>query len=540
MATDPENWSVGSERLPAKIGVSTVEIGKSEGLTENGLLLDLDVSLLRGVSLSTCLSGWGRHFSTQSAHSMYEVQHHDYDLSFQVARLQCFLSHDWATPRSKKVLAMLIHFNARAAMIAAVICAIIVGLSRSRPWQDVVAATNPSTRITDPSSLVPQVAFVLVLCFWQRVRGLFKAPMVVFLDKLCIAQHDPELKAKGILGLASFLDHSEELTILWSSRYYTRLWCCFELAAWFRHKASNARVNVLYSPTAWMLASWIIGILLGIAALHFQQWAAISSASPEDSAPGKTFALPSVSDIPYWLFASACCSCWTYQLLGLWSGIQNVNQQLRDFSVRHSECFCCSNNHVHPETGRILMCDRALVFDAVKQWYGEGVDEDYLDKFDREVRTTLRESVTANLGANKIMPQYNLFLLTSGMCSPFLSDGVTWMRGLWLQNMQPMLKIWRCVVALSRFYFIPVTWLAVFFLITLQVTVKMGFPLMKRVPRLLAAILAGVVEFFLALCTDWAVNIPVVVMAEAGLSDFWPFVAVAWFLFWWMLLRCLA
>jgi hypothetical protein len=51
----------------------------------------------------------------------------------------------------------------------------------------------------------------------------------VFVDKLCIAQHDPALKAKGIRGLSTFLDRSEELPILWSSRYFTR--CLDEFAA---------------------------------------------------------------------------------------------------------------------------------------------------------------------------------------------------------------------------------------------------------------------------------------------------------------------
>ena len=516
-----------SERVPDKIGVAT----------ENQLLKQLDASLLRGASLSTCLSGFGHHFSSNAADSMYEVQSRDYNLSVQVRKLHSFLSHDWKTSRGKKVVAMLIHFNAWAAMLASVISAVLIGLLRdSEPWQDIAAATNQSTRRTDPTSLVPQLVFVLCLCFWQRLRGLVGRPLVVFLDKLCIAQHDPNLKSKGILGLASFLDHSDELIVLWSSRYYTRLWCCFELAAWFRKKPSNARMTVLYAPTSWMLLSWLVGILLGVAAVQLQQWASASGVRP----PPRTASLPSAADIPFWLFAWMCCSLPAYLLLGLWTGIQNVDQQLRDFSVRHSDCFCCANNHRHPESGRILMCDRALVFDAVKQWYGEGAAEEHLEKFDREVQTTLRKKVTANLGANKLMPQATLFRLTCGMCSPLLCDSVRWMRDLlWLPGMEP-LKVWRCVVALSRFYVIPVTWVAIFLLITLQVTIKMGFPLVSvGTPRLLAALLAGLVQFFGGLFTHWATETLALVMASEGLEDVWPFLAMAFFLCWWLLLKYL-
>ena len=69
---------------------------------------------------------------------------------------------------------------------------------------------------------LPWLVFVFFLCFWQSLRSVSRRPLVVFLDKLCIAQHDPALKAKGIRGLSTFLDRSEELTILWSARYFTR------------------------------------------------------------------------------------------------------------------------------------------------------------------------------------------------------------------------------------------------------------------------------------------------------------------------------
>ena len=42
-------------------------------------------------------------------------------------------------------------------------------------------------------------------------------------DRLCIAQHDMALKEQGIRGLGSFLEKSQNLTILWSGRYFSRL-----------------------------------------------------------------------------------------------------------------------------------------------------------------------------------------------------------------------------------------------------------------------------------------------------------------------------
>ena len=124
------------------------------------------------------------------------------------------------------------------------------GKSRSQPGNEVFAV------------------FPFIFCFWQRIRSFLRIPVVVFFDKLCIPQHDEELwlgpgkwgraglcdyvsmwifsnvqfpriqfciipngnsfcglrKRNGIFGLAGFLDHADELTILWSHRYFSRLW----------------------------------------------------------------------------------------------------------------------------------------------------------------------------------------------------------------------------------------------------------------------------------------------------------------------------
>ncbi len=73
---------------------------------------------------------------------------------------------------------------------------------------------------------IPWFVFFFALCFWQRLRGLIRSPVVVFMDKLCISQANMNLKAKGIQGLGAFLDCSKTLTILWSPQCFTRLWCC--------------------------------------------------------------------------------------------------------------------------------------------------------------------------------------------------------------------------------------------------------------------------------------------------------------------------
>ena len=525
-ASDPDNWSVAEETLPAKLGAASAEH------VENQLLKGLDASLLRGVSLSDCLSGWGKHFANNSAQSMYDIQRRDYGLSFQVSKIDNFLSHDWNTSRRRKVVVMMIYFNAHAATVAAVVCAVIVGLCRETPWQDIEAATNNDTRTTDLVSLLPQATFVLFLFLWQRVRGFFRRPKIAFLDRLCIAQHDPKLKTRGILGLASFLDHSEELTILWSPRFFTRLWCCFEVAAFLRKsRRRNQRVAVLPAATAGMQLAWIATFLGGSACLQILWWAASVELRPPQS--GGMFG--STADIPLSVGILAACCLMEYQLLGVWAEIQDINRQVHEFSWKASECFCCAHHHQHPETGETLLCDRALVFDALKTWYVEA-DEEHLDKFNQEVQTTLGQRIRTQLAANMIFFHSTLILLLCGTYSPWLCDSVAWMRNLWvLQSTELIVKFWRCVVAVTRFYLLPVITSLFEFLILAHLMVKLGFLLMVKVPRLVAATFAGLVAAVLLGAINWAVDSSSVLMAEKGLSDSWPFLALAWLLFWWIL-----
>mmetsp|Transcript_30964 Transcript_30964/g.49874 ORF Transcript_30964/g.49874 Transcript_30964/m.49874 type:complete len:131 (-) Transcript_30964:47-439(-) len=62
-----------------------------------------------------------------------------------------------------------------------------------------------------------------------------------------------------------------------------------------------------------------------------------------------------------------------------------------------------------------------------------------------------------------------------------------------------------------------------------------GFPSDGQSARLVAAIFAGLVAAGLLGAINWAVDSSAVLMAEKGLSDSWPFLALAWLLFWWIL-----
>ncbi|CAE7904983.1 Mal-A2 [Symbiodinium microadriaticum] len=84
-----------------------------------------------------------------------------------------------------------------------------------------------------------------------------------------------------------------------------------------------------------------------------------------------------------------------YSALGTLRDIQDLEPQLKQFDVERSECFCCSNDHRHPDTGQKLRCDRRLVFHTLKGWYGEAGDsaDEHLKRFNSTVQTSLRDKV---------------------------------------------------------------------------------------------------------------------------------------------------
>ena len=73
--------------------------------------------------------------------------------------------------------------------------------------------------------------------------------------------------------------------------------------------------------------------------------------------------------------------------------LQDLSHQLESFDVDTAECFCCTCHHVHPTTGEPVPCDRQLVQQTLKQWFGSRCN------FESLVRERLTQKVKKSLGA---------------------------------------------------------------------------------------------------------------------------------------------
>jgi hypothetical protein len=185
-----------------------------------------DPALLRGVSMEVLLEGAGHH--------LLQVSHptsSQYERSNIVASLHTFVSHTWGTGRWRKYFALLLEFNASAALCASLAFTFLASA---------IVQSDSSAPPAGFSALLPPLAGVasLIGCllWWQPVRAALippgvAGPIVCFFDRLCICQHDPALKAEGIARMGAFLESSERMLVLVGDDHLQRLWCVYELAA---------------------------------------------------------------------------------------------------------------------------------------------------------------------------------------------------------------------------------------------------------------------------------------------------------------------
>jgi len=341
-------------------------IDKVESLCSlDSLPTTLDPELLQGVHLSVCLSGWGKFWAATTPAPVGKR------LSRRTAVYDTFLSHDWGTPRWLKFIALVVIFNSRAAAVASAVVSLTVGVLRA-------TGLLPDELWT---VIFGYATFYIFLLVWQKIRDFVLRPQIVFLDKLCIDQHDERLKEKGILGLAGFLDNTKKLTVLWSPQYFSRLWCTYELATFLRNPDQHKPLEVM--PVRMCHLLFLMAFCWRI--LLFAYYFLIASPGPLGSEDA-TF----VRQI-FPVLVIVILPMHFYKGLSLMKDIRMLPHQLRNFRVQDAQCFCCTHEHRHPESQKPLPCDRQLVFNTLRQWYGE-VREDregHLETFNAMVRDVM-------------------------------------------------------------------------------------------------------------------------------------------------------
>ncbi|CAE8585074.1 unnamed protein product [Polarella glacialis] len=204
----------------------------------------------RGVSLATVMDFGGRHFSPNACDINHDA------LSFPIDKYDIFISHTWRTGRFAKYAALLYYrslFPAVCAGLAAGILAFALQVQGILPTFGIVEGSGTAEiPVRLPGCIwcleMGTCTSIAVLVMWARLLDLAESigstKVSYFFDRLCINQGDAELKQAGIDSIGAYLRNSDSMLVLWSPEYFTRLWCCFELAV-FLEKSTNAKFNSL-------------------------------------------------------------------------------------------------------------------------------------------------------------------------------------------------------------------------------------------------------------------------------------------------------
>lgn len=409
---------------------------------ERQLAEKLDPEISKAVDIVDCLSGMGKHWTGDISGGLGVAGPGHKDPAQSVEEIDDFLSHDWATWGKLKYITLCYTYNGTAAWIAAIFVAGIFGTLEifMRPlrvmtsYRNIVAGKEYEIDSAGYFGLMSgNITFLIILFSWQGIKRFFRRKStMVFMDKMCIHQTDPELKSKGILGLAGFLKISDRLVILWSPRYFSRLWCVYEIASWMSQ--GKPLQNIEINPVA--EGSFMFCIHLGITTLACMM---VIAARFEDN----TFYLSMAT-------AAVIAACVPLHVMRRnVRDLSKMPKQIKEFSFHKAECFCCSCNHIIPGTDIHIDCDREVIKTKLNVWFSKGSkNRSPIDLFDSYVKKQLGKHILKRVGGAKVRYLSAVTCCVSGML--FFSDRL---HMLWLLSGWPAWRLFMyyCTLAFAVF-----------------------------------------------------------------------------------------
>eukprot|EP00439_Symbiodinium_sp_Y106_P057624 s2570_g8.t1 len=292
-----------------------------------------------------------------------------YSLSSQVDSIDEFWSHSWQSIWFFKVWLLLMLKNGRAACVGGTLVALVAGYLS---YTDLLPGWYKEPRVQGPgysgefrfspwSNLTGCASALLLLVFWQSSSK-------VFLDRACIHQGDPRLKAEGILNLGAILKKSRSLVVVWDPSYLSRLWCVFELAAFLRAHREDPQTSLVIKPTVLVPMTFLMAGTTALTLLF-------------------ETCLPDTDEVAFlriFLFVfSSLPNIWLFQRL--WRTVMEAEKQFGTFSFQKVTCYCCSTNH-KDSRGNQIPCDKEILEGCIVEWYGS------VNELELSVRTKVRDS----------------------------------------------------------------------------------------------------------------------------------------------------
>ena len=349
--------------------------------------LRVDTAIMRGIELHKSLWGFGRLWRRSPIDLKIEARAGLWEKSKPVQRYNAFLSHTWRTPGRWKVFSLLLRSSWKQILLGWILCLSVVAVLivvdvipmelsvPPVPGGTLGYYANPGFFWFPWTFITSVIALPVLMVIIPYLPSFCRKPSMCFLDVVSIHQTDEELMHRGIYGLGGFLTQSEELWVLWSPPYFTRLWCVFEMAAF--HAANpdgKVRLHPIFLEKATMIIMFINHAFMPIQ-VHLEL---------------NTVLMP-------FLARQAFTNTFKIVLVFIYTHLLRKVYREKNEAINSLENFSLAEVHCRTDF------DKEYILNAIREWYG---DEKIFEGF---VRHELREELQALSQMCLLPPQYLLF-----------------------------------------------------------------------------------------------------------------------------------
>lgn len=280
------------------------------------------------------------------------------DKSFETTEIDEFWSHSWHGRKWNKALTAM---NLKNGMLATAVATFV----------NILLAVLVGTGILPPRfseqpdypydswwcSGIGSLLYCIVFVFWRPGQK-------VFVDVMCISQESENEKVKAILSMGALLKCSEKLLVLWDTTYCHRLWCVFELAGYLHSRGTTRKPNLEIRPT--ILGPCLVSLPLALSCvvvlLLVIPWAPLEESGLQLPVAYSLWPLFGICAFVFFYFS-------TVTFRAYFRSVNELETIVRQFTVKDTLCFCCSNDHRAPD-GSVMACDRKIVFKCITTWFG--------------------------------------------------------------------------------------------------------------------------------------------------------------------------
>ena len=290
------------------------------------------------------------HFAAALRSGRSRSQRDFYHKSRKSHKISTFWSHSWHGGHWKKIITLITFYNGTAAVSLGIITGVVATLLFRfgvLPGFD-TTYEGYSMKASVWSIGSGFLVTCLVVIFWRP-----QTP--VFLDRICISQTDSDLKVHAVFSLSGLLRKTDTLLILWDPTWTERLWCLFELAAFLQSKKNGKQAlkirPIFLGPVSILgFVTFFVALLPGTFGLNYSLETGYI-ASGTVMFVGLATMYPAVSAIRNYF-----------------RELDTMKRQLLSISFDSTHCACCSTGHVYK--GETIPCDRKIVKECVKTWFG--------------------------------------------------------------------------------------------------------------------------------------------------------------------------